>query len=259
MKFWVLAATVLVVGSLSQTARAQESKAVRLVVEATAATSGVPTLVAQEDVVKPQPAATSSTTMRVAKKGEVSVPPQKELSYTSKPVVLSGINAGSYSLSDTTGNPDYDKLALEAGARNGVDPGLIIAVMRQESGFNSRARSYRGATGLMQLMPATARRFGVSNIYDPKQNVEGGARYLRFLLDKFNDDVPLALAGYNAGENAVVDAGYQIPRFRETRNYVRSIAARYGSSGAVVRQAPGKQVASAPMVTGSSNCLSNNY
>jgi soluble lytic murein transglycosylase-like protein len=94
----------------------------------------------------------------------------------------------------------------------------------------ARARSYKGATGLMQLMPATARRFGVTNIYDPAENIDAGARYLRFLLDTFNGDVQLALAGYNAGEGAVIKYGYTVPRYRETQNYVRSISARYGSS-----------------------------
>src|SRR5262249_6808877 len=98
----------------------------------------------------------------------------------------------------TTGNPKYDELVKQSASRNGVDPNLMLAVMRQESGFNSRALSYKGATGLMQLMPGTAARFGVTNIYDPAQNIEGGARYLRFLLDTFDGDVKLALAGYNA-------------------------------------------------------------
>src|SRR5437867_4806158 len=130
----------------------------------------------------------------------------------------------------TTGNPKYDELIALSAARNGVDPNLIVAVMRQESGFNPRARSYRGATGLMQLIPATAQRFGVTNIFDPAQNIEGGAKYLRFLLDTFNGDVNLALAGYNAGENAVVNSGFRVPRYRETQNYVRSISARYDAN-----------------------------
>ena len=128
----------------------------------------------------------------------------------------------------TTGNPVYDDLVMKAAARHGVDPNLVFAVMRQESGFNARARSYKGATGLMQLMPATARRFGVANIYDPAENIEGGVRYLRFLLDMFNGDVELALAGYNAGEGAVIRYGYTVPRYRETQHYVKVISARYG-------------------------------
>src|SRR5437867_7093486 len=130
----------------------------------------------------------------------------------------------------TTGNPKYDELIALSAARNGVDPNLVVAVMRQESGFNPRALSYKGASGLMQLMPATARRFGVTNIFDAAQNIEGGTRYLRFLLDQFNSDVSLVLAGYNAGEHAVVNSGYQIPRYRETQNYVKSISARYDSA-----------------------------
>jgi soluble lytic murein transglycosylase-like protein len=158
----------------------------------------------------------------------------------------------------STGNPKYDQLIAEAAARNFVDPNLIVAVMRQESGFNSRARSYKGATGLMQLMPATASRFGVTNIYDPQQNIEAGARYLRFLLDTFNGDVNLALAGYNAGENAVVNSGFRIPRYRETQNYVRAISARYNATG------PGRASASktpkAPDAASfSASRLSNNY
>src|SRR6185295_16687867 len=81
-----------------------------------------------------------------------------------------------------------------------------------------------------QLMPGTAARFGVTNIYDPAQNIEGATRYLRFLLEQFNGDVSLVLAGYNAGENAVVRFGYTVPRYHETQNYVKSITARYDSS-----------------------------
>jgi soluble lytic murein transglycosylase-like protein len=99
--------------------------------------------------------------------------------------------------------------------------------MHQESSFKPRAMSYKGARGLMQLMPGTASRFGVSNIWDPKQNIEGGARYMRFLLDLFSGDVRLALAGYNAGEGAVMKYGYQVPPYSETREYVRRIGNRY--------------------------------
>jgi len=160
----------------------------------------------------------------------------------------------------TTGNPKYDEFISQSATRNGVDPNLIVAVMRQESGFNPRARSYKGATGLMQLMPATAARFGVVNIYDAQQNIEGGARYLRFLLDTFDGDVSLVLAGYNAGENAVVNSGFRIPRYRETQNYVRSISARYRATGAgrAVSKNP-VAPAAATFGAGSSSRLSNNY
>jgi soluble lytic murein transglycosylase-like protein len=160
----------------------------------------------------------------------------------------------------TTGNPDYDRLVLESSARNGVDPALMVEVMRQESGFNNRAHSYKGACGLMQLMPGTAARFGVTKIFDPAQNIEAGAKYLRFLLDKFDGDVQLALAGYNAGENAVVDAGYRVPRYRETQAYVHNISSRYGSGGkAGHSKQPAQAVPNKPMVSGPNGTLSNNY
>jgi len=127
----------------------------------------------------------------------------------------------------TTGNSDVDNYIVESGKRNSVDPLLLYSIMHQESSFKSRAMSNKGARGLMQLMPFTASRFGVTNIWDPKQNIEGGARYMRFLLNLFNGDVRLALAGYNAGEGAVMKYGYQVPPYSETREYVRRIGARY--------------------------------
>jgi soluble lytic murein transglycosylase-like protein len=127
----------------------------------------------------------------------------------------------------TTGNTDIDTFIVESGKRNSVDPLLLYSIMHQESSFKPRAISYKGARGLMQLMPPTASRFGVTNIWDPKQNIEGGARYMRFLLDLFSGDVRLALAGYNAGEGAVMKYGYQVPPYSETREYVRRIGNRY--------------------------------
>ena len=127
----------------------------------------------------------------------------------------------------TTGNSDVDSLIVESGKRNSVDPLLLYSIMHQESTFKARAMSPKGARGLMQLMPPTASRFGVTNIWDPKQNIEGGARYMRFLLDLFSGDVRLALAGYNAGEGAVLKYGYQVPPYSETREYVRRIGQRY--------------------------------
>jgi soluble lytic murein transglycosylase-like protein len=162
---------------------------------------------------------------------------------------------------NTTGNPKYDELVAQSATRNGIDPNLMVAVMRQESGFNPRARSYKGATGLMQLMPATAARFGVTNIYDVAQNIEGGAKYLRFLLDTFNGDIELTLAGYNAGEHAVMNSGYRVPRYRETQNYVKSISARYDrAKNGGSRSARIAAVAVAPSSeTFSNGRLSNNY
>jgi soluble lytic murein transglycosylase-like protein len=127
----------------------------------------------------------------------------------------------------TTGNSDVDTLIVDCDKRNSVHPLLLYSIMHQESSFKARAMSNKGARGLMQLMPFTASRFGVTNIWDPKQNIEGGARYMRFLLNLFNGDVQLALAGYNAGEGAVMKYGYQVPPYSETREYVRRIGNRY--------------------------------
>ena len=127
----------------------------------------------------------------------------------------------------TTGNPTIDSYILESGRRHSVDPLLLYSIMHQESTFKPRAMSYKGARGLMQLMPGTAVRFGVTSIWDPKQNIEGGTRYMRFLLDKFDGDVRLALAGYNAGEGAVMKYGYRVPPYNETQEYVRRITKRY--------------------------------
>ena len=127
----------------------------------------------------------------------------------------------------TTGNSSVDTFIVDSAKRNSVDPLLIYSIMHQESSFKPRAMSYKGARGLMQLMPGTAARFGVSNIWDPKQNIEGGTRYMRFLLDLFGGDIKLALAGYNAGEGAVIKYGYQVPPYNETQEYVRRIGRRY--------------------------------
>ncbi|HEX5874083.1 MAG TPA: lytic transglycosylase domain-containing protein [Pyrinomonadaceae bacterium] len=127
----------------------------------------------------------------------------------------------------TTGNTTVDNYIVESGKRNSVDPLLLYSIMHQESSFKPRALSHKGARGLMQLMPFTASRFGVTNIWDPKQNIEGGARYMRFLLDLFEGDVRLALAGYNAGEGAVKKYGYKVPPYNETQEYVRRIGKRY--------------------------------
>src|SRR5882724_1025878 len=127
----------------------------------------------------------------------------------------------------SSGNTAIDALVQEAAALNGLDPCLILSIMRAESAFNRSAVSPKGAMGLMQLMPATATRFGVRDFFDPRENVLGGSRYLRWLLDRFSGDVRLALAGYNAGEGAVEFYGYRIPPFLETQNYVRTIYSRY--------------------------------
>ncbi|MEZ5347051.1 MAG: lytic transglycosylase domain-containing protein [Pyrinomonadaceae bacterium] len=127
----------------------------------------------------------------------------------------------------TTGDATIDSYIVESSKRYNIDPLLIYAQMHQESAFKLRATSHKGASGLMQLMPATARRFGVTRIYDPQQNIDAGVKYMRWLLNKFNGDVVLALAGYNAGEGAVMKYGWQVPPYRETREYVRRISSRY--------------------------------
>jgi soluble lytic murein transglycosylase-like protein len=121
----------------------------------------------------------------------------------------------------------YDSIIEKAALSAAVEPNLLRAVIVVESGFNLRAVSKRGAVGLMQLMPATATRFGVSNPYDPRQNVQAGARYLKFLIDRFGQDVRLALAAYNAGEEAVDRNGGQIPPFSETMAYVPRVLKIY--------------------------------
>jgi soluble lytic murein transglycosylase-like protein len=125
----------------------------------------------------------------------------------------------------------YDSIIEKAALSASVEPNLLRAVIVVESGFNSRAVSKRGAMGLMQLMPATATRFGASNPYDPGENVHAGARYLKFLIDRFGQDVRLALAAYNAGEEAVNRNGGQIPPFAETMAYVPRVLKIYRMLG----------------------------
>ncbi len=132
-----------------------------------------------------------------------------------------------YDLSLLARATQYDSIIEKAALSAAVEANLLRAVIVVESGFNSRAVSKRGAVGLMQLMPATATRFGVSNPYDPKQNVHAGARYLKFLIDRFGQDVRLALAAYNAGEEAVDRNGGRIPPFAETMAYVPRVLKIY--------------------------------
>nr|WP_250316198.1 MULTISPECIES: lytic transglycosylase domain-containing protein [Acinetobacter] len=122
----------------------------------------------------------------------------------------------------------FDHIIQQAAQQHGVSEGLIKAVMHTESGFNVNARSPVGAQGLMQLMPATARRFNVSNAYDPHENIMAGAKYLAWLLKRFNGNTTLALAGYNAGEGNVAKYG-GVPPFRETQDYVRRVTSRYSN------------------------------
>lgn len=149
----------------------------------------------------------------------------KRTVYTAPPDLrmANGTSLDGYS----TGNATFDDIIVQAARHNQLDPLLIYATMHTESTFHPKAISPKGASGLMQLMPGTAARFGVTNIFDPRQNVEAGAKYMRYLMDMFNQDVRLTLAGYNAGEGAVMRFGYRIPPFNETQEYVRRITARY--------------------------------
>ena len=136
-------------------------------------------------------------------------------------------------------SPDYKQVQhhLRAASRaHGVDIELLKALIAAESGFDSSAVSPRGAVGLMQIMPATAQRWGVKGdkktpiekkLADPAVNIKTGAKYLRYLLDRFRGDLELALAAYNAGEGAVMRAGRQVPNFRETQNYVQTVLQLY--------------------------------
>jgi len=121
----------------------------------------------------------------------------------------------------------YQEHILAAARANKLEPALIHAVISAESGYDHLARSPKGAKGLMQLMPSTAKRYGVDNPLDPKQNIEGGAAYLRDLLTMFGNDLKLAIAAYNAGEGAVMEHGYKIPPYRETIAYVPKVLAYY--------------------------------
>ncbi|MEP6740936.1 MAG: lytic transglycosylase domain-containing protein [bacterium] len=128
-----------------------------------------------------------------------------------------------------SGDCDIDWIIYRAGERQGVDPRFIHAVIKQESRYNPKAVSGVGAQGLMQMMPATAKRFGLKDPFDAAANVEAGTKYLKFLLKRFNGDVSLALAGYNAGEGSV-DKYKGVPPYGETQNYVKKIEATYGKT-----------------------------
>ena len=121
---------------------------------------------------------------------------------------------------------EIDNLISKYANKNGLDEDFVKAVINQESGFNPNATSHCGAMGLMQLMPATAQGLGVENAYDAEQNIEGGTKYLKGLMDRFGNDKQLALAAYNAGPNAVKKYG-GIPPYAETQNYVKKVLSKY--------------------------------
>ena len=141
----------------------------------------------------------------------------------------SSVNSYGTSAASNSGSRNaYDSYIRASATRHGVDPGLMKAMMHTESAFNPNARSPVGAQGLMQLMPATARRFNVANAWNPAENIEGSAKYIAWLMKRFNNNVEFAVAGYNAGEGNV-DKYKGIPPFKETRNYVQRVMSRYHS------------------------------
>jgi soluble lytic murein transglycosylase-like protein len=123
-----------------------------------------------------------------------------------------------------------ERLVREAAERHHMDPALVRAVIETESGWNARAKSNKGALGLMQLIPTTAVRFGVNDAFSPQQNVDAGVRYLKTLLERYNGNLDLALAAYNAGEGAV-DRAHGVPAYRETRDYVQKVQNAYFRPG----------------------------
>lgn len=129
--------------------------------------------------------------------------------------------------SGLAGKAGYDQVVDEVSRTYGLESALLHAVISVESSYNPNAVSSKGAAGLMQLMPQTAKRYGVADAFDPRQNLNGGARYLRDLLRLFNNDTSLALAAYNAGEHAVMKHGNRIPPYRETLNYVPRVLGFY--------------------------------
>ena len=162
-------------------------------------------------------------------------PPEGTASRTYGVPRTEGVRATTYVPSSRTNT--YDDLIVEHAQLNGVRADLVRAVVQVESAYNARATSPKGAMGLMQLMPATARQFGVSNPYNPTENVRAGVAYLRQLLDRYGNNEELALAAYNAGPGAVDEYGETIPPYRETRDYVTKVNKIAG-----VKQVPGAKI-----------------
>ena len=153
-------------------------------------------------------------------------PPPRGVANSPPPLALPSRPTGN-------GGSGISRVILASARQHRLDPLLVRAVVLTESAGRPRARSPKGARGLMQLMPATAARFGVADLDDPAQNIDGGARYLRWLLDRFGGNVTLALAGYNAGEGAVDRYG-GIPPYRETHHYVRRVRATHAALGRIL-------------------------
>lgn len=156
----------------------------------------------------------------------LAVSPVEPVSIVASAPVLAAAELDNKNVSDSKTLLYKDEVKV-AALDSGVETALLHAVIMTESNYNARAKSPKGAQGLMQLMPFTAKRFGVNNSYDPGQNIQGGARYLSYLLKLFKNDFNLAVAAYNAGENAVILHGNKIPPYRETVNYVSKVMGIY--------------------------------
>ena len=163
---------------------------------------------------------------------------------------------GSSSASSSGTRNAYDSYIRDSAQRNGVDPALMKAMMHTESAFNPNARSPVGAQGLMQLMPATARRFKVNNPWNPAENIEGSAKYIAWLMRRFDNNIEHAIAGYNAGEGNVDKYG-GIPPFKETRNYVQKVMSRYHSLYKNDTGLSGASMSASNQVNGTSGGLKN--
>ncbi len=152
---------------------------------------------------------------------------QKILDNTYEQQYGTSSKAGVPSSSSNVSHGDIDKLIDKYATQNNLDPDFVKAVVKQESGFNPNAKSPCGAMGLMQLMPSTAQGLGVKNAFDAEQNIYGGTKYLKGLMDRFGNNKELALAAYNAGPNAVKKYN-GVPPYKETQNYVKNVMASYG-------------------------------
>jgi len=148
------------------------------------------------------------------------------------------------SIEKFTYSKNYDDQIYKTAKWYGIDPYLVKAVIKVESNFNPGAVSPKGAIGVMQLMPETARDHGVNNPFNPSENISGGVKYLKKLIDMFNGDLRLALAGYNAGENAVVKSGYMVPPYNETMDYVDKVLVHYNHLKNSIRDETDKRVVS---------------
>jgi len=179
----------------------------------------------------------------IASAGSVPIEPRWEghdRVFTIRPSRKPGVDLSRPRSSATPSVPSHiEALVMEVSRKHDMDPSLVSSVISVESGFDQRAVSPKGARGLMQLMPQTAKQYGVRDVYDARQNVEGGVAYLKDLTVRYGGDLRLALAAYNAGPEAVAKAS-GVPNFRETREYLRKIESRYGQKLTTRRTAEGR-------------------